>query len=300
MRLTAAIVVGTVFAATPVAAQTPGTLSGELLTGAPQVTSSCNVTGNSTISYSVSGVSSAPYPGTFTESGVATIGAQPNPGNAVLVTSFSASFVITSGQYEITGTKVLTQDVYIATGLGFCTDFLRSFGIAAIYDARIKTPDGIFADRGKAGVALNEGEAYDPSQFTEFFQSDLSAPEPVPAEAAKVTGGGSLVDADASSGFVVQRKIAGGAITGEWQFVNRATGDVVHSVAITELAVAGNTATFSGLCRNERAGAATLCWFWVTVVDNGEGSQAAPDTYSVTGQGFTGASGVVKGNVKIQ
>ena len=285
----------------PASAQVPPTLTGESLTGVPAVTSSCDSYNNSTISFTVNGVSGAPYPGTFTEIGVATIGPQSVPGiAAVPVTSFSASFVITSGSNEITGTKRLTQDVLIATGLGFCTQFLRSFGIATTYDAQIRTSNGTFADRGKAGVALNEGQNYSPSNFTEFFASDLQAPVLVPTEAAKVTGGGSLIGVDASSGFVVQRKITGGDITGEWQFVNRATGDIVHSIAITELTVSGNMATFSGLCRNERAPAGTMCWFWVTVQDNGEGSQATPDTYSVVGQGFTGAAGAVKGNIKIR
>lgn len=276
------------------------TLTGESLTGAPVVASSCDVNNNSTISFTVSGSSYGPYPGTFTETGVATIGPQSVSGIAVPVTSFSASFVITSGSNEITGTKRLTQDVFIATGLGFCTGFLRSFGIATTYDARIRTPYGTFSDRGKASVALNEGSNYSPSNFTESFTSDLPAPELVPTEAAKVTGGGSLIGVDASSGFVVQRKIAGGDITGEWQFVNRATGDIVHSIAITELIVSGNIATFSGFCRNERAPAGTLCSFRVTAQDNGEGSQAPPDTYSVVGQGFTGAAGAVNGNIKIR
>src|SRR5687768_11287340 len=119
-----ALVVGITFAASSAAAQAPPTLSGEVLTGVPQVTSSCNVSANSTISYMVSGASTAPYPGTFTESGFATIGPQPSPGQAVPVTSFSASFVIESDGTTITGTKHLTQDVFIATGLGFCNDFL--------------------------------------------------------------------------------------------------------------------------------------------------------------------------------
>ena len=285
-------------------AQTPSTLYGENLTGAPVVTYNCIAVDRSTISFTVSGVTNtgSPYPGTFIESGVATITPGSNSSNPKAVTSFSSSFVITSGSNEITGTKQLTQDTIIATGLGFCDQFLRSFGIATTYDARIRTPYGTYADRGKALVALNEGTNYSPSNFVSFFTSDLQAPVLVPTEAAKVTGGGSLVGVvgvEASSGFVIQRKIAGGDITGQWQFVNRTTGDIVHSIAITDLVVSGNMATFSGFCRNERAPGAS-CSFKVTAQDKGQASLVLPDSYSVTGQGFTGASGALKGNVKIR
>jgi hypothetical protein len=47
-----------------------------------------------------------------------------------------------------------------------CTDALRSFGIATTYDARIRTPSGTFADRGQAGVALNERGPGSPADFS--------------------------------------------------------------------------------------------------------------------------------------
>jgi hypothetical protein len=294
----------TVFFAAAAGAQTvPATLEGELLTGVPQVTSTCNVSGNSTISYTVSGVSGPPYAGTFFESGIATLGPQPNPNTeAVPVTSFSASFMIDSGPNTVTGTKTLTQNVFIAGDLGFCTDALRSFGVAANYEARIHTPDGTFADQGQAGVALNEyglPGSGGLANFVEFFQSALLEPIPV-AEAADVSGGGYVDGGQASFGFVVHRKVEGGPVTGQWQFINHATGDVVHSLEITDLVVAGNTATFSGSCRNENAPEGTTCSFRVTVQDNGEGSGApADDTFSVSGAGFTGAGGTVDGNIQI-
>ncbi len=191
----------------PGAAQTPpSTLTGESLTGQPQVTSNCNTAGDSTISYSVTGVAGPPYVGTFTETGVVTIGPQPLPGFAVPATSFSATFVIDSPPNRVTGTKRLAPPGFLATGLGFCTDFLKSFGIEAFYDARIETPEGVFLDRGRTGVALNEpGLAGQPADFNEFFVSDLFQTIPAPP-AAKVTGGGSIEGTSASTGFVVQRK----------------------------------------------------------------------------------------------
>ncbi len=139
---------------------------------------------------------------------------------------------------------------------------------------------------------------YPSNAFYEPFYSDLGSPEPVPTEAAKVTGGGTLTSPASRFGFVVQRKVAGGTISGEWQYVNKVTGEIVHSIAFTDLAVAGNTATFSGYCRNESA-PGTPCMFTVTVQDNGEGANAPADTYSVTGVGFNGGSGAVTGNIPV-
>jgi hypothetical protein len=51
----------------------PPTLTREFFGGTPTVTATCAASG-SMIFYSVSGVAVGPYPGTFTESGTATIG----------------------------------------------------------------------------------------------------------------------------------------------------------------------------------------------------------------------------------
>jgi hypothetical protein len=212
------------------------------------------------------------------------------------VTSFSASFVITSGSTVITGTKELTDTGNLSTGLGVCTAFLQTFGITTTYDAHIQTPSGAYTDRGRTIVALNS--TYPSNSFYEIVMSDLSAALPVPTEAAKVTGGGKLSSPDSTFGFVVQRKVAGGTISGEWQYVNKVSGEIVHSLAFTDLAVVGNTATFSGYCRNESA-PSTPCMFTVTVQDNGEGTNAPADTYGVTGVGFNGGSGAVSGNITI-
>jgi hypothetical protein len=289
-------------AASAARAQTPPpTLAGEILTGVPQVTSNCDLADTSTISYTVSGTVVGPYTGTYTESGVATIGPQPTPNVAAApVLTFSASFVIDSPTGYVTGTKELTTDIFLAGNLGFCTDFLRSFGVAMRYSARIHTADGTYADAGKGIVAINEGQQYPQAQFTEVFvESDYAVPVLVPMEAAKVTGGGSLVGTPANTGFVVQRKVTDGPVSGEWQFVNKTTGDIVHSLSITDLEVSGNTATFSGSCRNENAPDGAPCSFRVTVTDNGEGANAPPDTVAVGGTGFTGASGALAGNIQI-
>jgi len=58
------------------APQPKPTLTGETFIGVLTVTATCDPTSNSTISYSVTGTATGPYPGTFTESGTATLGPQ--------------------------------------------------------------------------------------------------------------------------------------------------------------------------------------------------------------------------------
>jgi hypothetical protein len=98
-------------------------LTGETLTGTPVTTSAtCNPAGTSTFTYAVSGVAAGPYPGTFTETGTATIGSQISPGGgteAALLLSFNASFVINSPLGNVTGTKQLPPGV----GVGECIEF---------------------------------------------------------------------------------------------------------------------------------------------------------------------------------
>ena len=145
-------------------------------------------------------------------------------------------------------------------------------------------------------MALNDGASG--IDFTQFFvTSDLPAPQPVADASAKVTGGGSIAGA-AHTGMVVQRKGADATVSGQWQFVNRETGDIVHSTSITSLLVIGNTATFSGTCRTAAA-PLDPCTFRVTAHDNGDGQSGTPDTIRVDGVGFTGAAGDLEGNVDI-
>jgi hypothetical protein len=58
-------------------------------------------------------------------------------------------------------------------------------------------------------------------------------------------------------------------------------------------------AVFSGTCRNEAMPPGTPCTFTVTVQDNGNGASGVPDMVTVSGTGFTGASGSLSGNLVI-
>jgi hypothetical protein len=294
--LAGAVVTGVIGVPRAAAAVYP-TLDGEIMTGTPQVTSNCSLAGPSTISYSVSGIAAGAYPGTFTETGIAIIDPQPIPGLAVPITSFSATFVIDSGLFRVSGTKTLSNTTVYATNLGFCLDFLKSFGAEATYDARISTPTGTFADYGRTNVAVNDRAGV--TDFFEQLHSSLFEPQPVIEPVGKVTGGGAIGSTEARTGFVVERRDLGSLPKGQWEYLNRATGDIVHSTAISDLGVSGNVAVFSGTCRNEAQPPGTPCTFTVTVQDNGNGASGVPDMITVSGAGFTGASGSLSGNLVI-
>ena len=295
--LAAALAISLV-ATTASGATTYPTLDGETMTGVPQVESNCNLSGTSTISYSVSGVATGTYPGTFTETGVATIGPQPLPGQSVPITSFSATFVIDSGLFRVTGIKTLSNPTIYATDLGFCLEGLKSFGAEATYDARVSTPTGTFADSGRTNVGVNDyGGGV--TNFGEQLHSSFFELQPAPATSAKVTGGGTIATTGASTGFVIERRDASSTPRGQWEYVNTATGDIVHSTAITDVVVIGNIGIFSGTCRNEAAPAGSPCTFTVVVQDNGNGGSGAPDTVTVSGVGFTAVSGPLSGNLVI-
>ncbi|HEX8916941.1 MAG TPA: hypothetical protein VF898_00420 [Chloroflexota bacterium] len=69
----------------------------------------CSSPGSYTVSFSVSGTATGPYPGTFTESGTLsyTINTPYGTSNSGTVTDFSATFVITSGKTIVIGSKAL-------------------------------------------------------------------------------------------------------------------------------------------------------------------------------------------------
>jgi hypothetical protein len=294
--LAGAVLTGVIGVSTAAATTYP-TLDGEIMTGIPQVTSNCNLFGTSTISYSVSGFATGTYPGPFTETGIATIGAQPIPGQPVPITSFSATFVIDSGLFRVTGIKTLSNSTVYATNLGFCLDFLKSFGAEATYDARVSTPTGTYADYGRTNVAVNDRAGV--TDFFEQLHSSLFELQPVIEPIGKVTGGGAIGNSEARTGFVVERKDSGSLPKGQWEYLNKSTGDIVHSTAISDLGISGNVAVFSGTCRNEALPPGTPCTFTVTVQDNGNGASGVPDMITVSGAGFTGASGSLSGNLVI-
>jgi hypothetical protein len=165
------------------ASQPRPTLTGETFTGVPTVTATCDPTSNSTINYSVSGTATGPYPGTFTESGTATLGPQgifidpgnPNaPGNLV---SFSATFTIQAATgVQIFGAMQLAPPGLLAANHGFCDQFsLQSFGAQSDYGALIRAKGAPCIDRGQSLTAVNAGQNYPLSQFNQSFYSNQQA-----------------------------------------------------------------------------------------------------------------------------
>jgi len=163
------------------AAQT--TLAGEDLF-APvtsfSATSSCNTAATSTVSWTVQGVASGPYPGTFTATGTMTIGPQTLPGNhppgpnregtvAGPIHSFQESFTIQSGLTTVTGTKTL-DPLAPNPSLGTCQqvtqfpvlDFFDGHGTVfeadayTRYQAQIHAATSSASDSGTALASLSE------------------------------------------------------------------------------------------------------------------------------------------------
>ncbi len=216
--LAVSIVLGIVLATEPsgpVAGQAydaPSTLTGErffvtsgnVLSGdVTIIEASCNRAGTSTIQFTATGVATGPYPGTFTETGTATLGPHPGVGASTIyaeATSFEATFSIDSPAGQVTGRKFLASPPGATQGQ--CSDFspldpevvFIPFGCApgvfcpgVRYEAEIMTPGGAFRDRGSASVTVygSDVQSEDPAnssryeQFEENFFSDLLVLESV-------------------------------------------------------------------------------------------------------------------------
>src|SRR5919198_3984263 len=101
----------------PARAEVAPSLQGEHFSGQSgiqeSVQASCNPTGNSTVSFTVSGFAGPPYPGTFKETVMVTIGPQTNVGagplglNAGPILMAHASFTIDSAAGQVSGSKDL-------------------------------------------------------------------------------------------------------------------------------------------------------------------------------------------------
>lgn len=131
-----------------------------------EVTSkTCNLEGDSTISYRSEGTAVGPYPGTYTETGTVTIGPHeflgPGPtGTSGPVTAFTAEFEIVSGDTTITGTKTGGSPVHEFANRGLCFVFEEdtptfhtkietyAFVTSGTYEARIESSDGCRIEEG--------------------------------------------------------------------------------------------------------------------------------------------------------
>ena len=140
----------------PSAAATVATLSGETLTGSS--TSPTNVGLCPTASYTVSGTASAPYPGSFAETGT------------IVEPTLTATFTIASGGALVTGS--LTQGGGRFTTS--CGPLSGGYQGAALYTATIHTLSGTYHDEGTVAVDVTITGVT--ATLTERFTSSLAQP----------------------------------------------------------------------------------------------------------------------------
>lgn len=313
----AVLVAASVATPGPVAADT-SSLTGEFLGGGGDdfdVTATCSESGTSTISYSVSGAASGPYPGAFTEVGTVTIGQTPT-GNFTLgfpikqVTSIEAFFTIDSEAGQVTGTKRLV--VQSDEVVGLCEDFedhqpspdgpiisgsyqrvcACPFGLS--YEALIETESGTFEDHGQAGLLieelqLTEGEGVQEADvFNEAFQSSGISPVSL---VGKATGGGQI-DPGIALGFQAR---SNGGLQGGCTVIDQAAEVKVKCLDVTSYFQTATKATFRGTA--EVNGVMTT---YRIVVEDGAESGAGVDRFSITtDSGYTASGLLTAGNVQV-
>jgi streptogramin lyase len=110
-----------------------------------------------------------------------------------------------------------------------------------------------------------------------------------------ITGGGSIDvgGGRASFGFSVLRRVPGEPVRGHLHYKNHVTGEIVESETITDIFVAGATASFTGtMIKN---GVSTA--FRVDVTDNGE--PGANDRFALSHSGTSVGNPLSSGNIKI-
>ena len=148
---------------------TPPLLTGEIFTISPlTVTANCNPAGTSTVSYTVSGTATGPYPGSYSENGTFTIGPERLPQyvngyEAGPITSARVNFDINSSTGQVSGTKSLpasSVDAWAvcyapASGGGSFVE-LCACSLSLSYTATITTSSGAFRDTGSTGLILDQ------------------------------------------------------------------------------------------------------------------------------------------------
>jgi hypothetical protein len=295
----------------------PSTLTFEFLVadqltpdgGTVKVTASCNATGTSTISYFASGIAVGPYPGTFTETGSATIGPLTAPAfvngfQFGFLTNLDAFFTIDSLAGQVTGTKSL---VLPSTVLGLCYDTnpgtfreicCSPTGFGLHYEATIETGGAFYGDSGDSGLALVEcdnagngsGCGAETRVFNEAFRSSLLTPFPL-ATTGHVTGGGQIAP-DTTFGLTAKSDANG--VKGGCTVIDRTLGTSVKCVDVTSFVESGNHVTFSGNAL-VNGNAAT---YRIDVTDNADPGTGA-DSFTIRAGGYTAGGTLTQGNIQI-
>lgn len=314
-------VVAVVFAVQVHAQVVPPTLSGEIFSDqdVAMITATCNPNGTSTINYYTSGDAVGPYPGTYTESGTATIGPATGPEgvNGFLlgtITTIDAFFTIDSAVGQVTGTKHLTVS---GTGQGACYEVenrplpsgplftgvfrrLCSCGATFLvhYDATIKAPDGTFyGDSGGSDLQLeqfegtvSEGSIGQARTFSEVFRSDQAVVVPL-STSGQVTGGGQVGDVV----FGLTAKADARGMKGECTVIDQTAGVKVKCLTVTTFVQAGNHAIIIGSATVNDASAT----YRIDVFDNAEPGRGADSFTIQTSTGYSAGGVLSEGNIQL-
>jgi hypothetical protein len=288
-------------------------LTGEILEGTLEVTATCDTNGTSTITFKASGVATGPYPGTFTETGTATVGPQtqnPAPDEAFIgpLVTFDAVFTITSGDIQITGTKELMA-IITPPGLARGQCFLAGSGTdlteittiqtfsAVSYQAQISTNAGMYADQG-GNPTVFAGRVFYPNQdrvgFQSFYQTFTSSgTATVPLNTpGQVTGGGQIAG-DITFGLTAKSDSNG--MKGNCTVIDRAADMTVKCLDVTAYSQTTTHATFWGNAKVN----GDLTTYRIDVNDFAE-SGIGQDAFSIsTGNGYVAGGVLTQGNIQV-
>ncbi|HSO28802.1 MAG TPA: hypothetical protein VLS28_02795, partial [Candidatus Sulfomarinibacteraceae bacterium] len=269
--LAATVILAASLPAVVVAADPPPTLSGEFLSAYPayiststvNIVATCDPNGTSTISWSVSGDAIGPYPGTFVETGSATLGPQTAPAyvNGLqlgYLVSVEAFFAIDSPTGQVIGSKRLTSTTASLSDVGGCRN-LNSFVLADLstasgtfrrvlaqsmaYEAVIITGDAAYLDAGSTGVLLEHFDGTGMAEIDVVQEGFISSESAVLAASdGRATGGGRV--ADVTFGFTAMRDKAG--TKGRCAVVDAPADVMVRCLDVLSIVVSGNRATIYG------------------------------------------------------
>lgn len=159
-------------AATAAKPEPPGPLTGELLSAAAylghevETDAECQADGSGVFTFSVEGVATGPYPGTFTESGTIVILSDGT------IDSVAVTFEIDSPLATITGTKTVRPFGPFGAHCsdGPAGDFVYGV-LRAFYTAHIRTAAGTFRDEGRTTGEFYGGDANEGGISEQFFSS---------------------------------------------------------------------------------------------------------------------------------
>jgi hypothetical protein len=287
-----ALTVSAAQAASPAATNLNGEAflaSGIPARGLSQATGTCDPFGNSVYQFHVEGEAVGPYTGTFVEDGTFTIAPITTP----MLSTFDATFTITSPAGMVTGTKTLAPDL-APPNVATCGPFSgavpndpNSFGFESTLRYSATLPSGV-VDSGHAVVDYGDTQLRDLPDFNSFgfaqnFYSETSLGQ-------KATGGGKI-DPDVSFGFVGMSNGPKGSCT----VVDHTTRTRVNCLDVTSYIQTGNVATIRGNASVD--GTATT--YTIQAEDGGEPGSGV-DSFSIhTGTGYSAGGSLTDGNVQL-